>query len=136
QPVNGCQITSGGVFPASDIVKFPEITNQMGLFMTKFTVRVELHAATADDYEELHNKMKRKGFKRTLSNGEGISYQLPDAEYSYSGDITRKEVLRKAYDAAETVKEDPAILVTESAGRSWRGLRACKRNCVNAFSQK
>ncbi|EED4922694.1 DUF2622 domain-containing protein [Salmonella enterica subsp. arizonae] len=90
--------------------------------MTNFTVRIELHSATVDDYEELHKKMKRKGFKRTISNGENISYQLPDAEYNYSGDITRKEVLRKAYDIAETVREDPSVLVTESAGRCWRGL--------------
>lgn len=90
--------------------------------MTNFTVRVELHNANSDDYEDLHEKMEGKGFKRTIMNGDGTKYQLPDAEYNYSGNITRADVLEKAYSTANSVKKEPAILVTESAGRTWRGL--------------
>ncbi|BDH45738.1 hypothetical protein TUM12370_17820 [Salmonella enterica subsp. enterica serovar Choleraesuis] len=90
--------------------------------MTKFTVRVELHRASSDDYETLHDKMKSKGFKRTIAGGDGTEYQLPNAEYNYSGNITRSAVLELAYNAAKTVKNNPSVLVTESAGRTWRGL--------------
>lgn len=90
--------------------------------MTNFTVRVELHDADSDDYTDLHKKMEAKGFKRTILNGDGTKYQLPTAEYSYSGDMKRSEVLNKAFEVAKTVKKNPSVLVTESAGRTWRGL--------------
>ncbi|WP_025123842.1 MULTISPECIES: hypothetical protein [unclassified Serratia (in: enterobacteria)] len=90
--------------------------------MTSFTVRVELHNADSEDYEDLHKKMKAIGFNRTIQSGDGIRYQLPDAEYDYSGNVSRSAVLDKAYDAAKSVKKNPAVLVTESAGRTWRGL--------------
>lgn len=90
--------------------------------MTSFTVRVELHDADSEDYEDLHKKMKAKGFNRTIQSGDGIRYQLPNAEYNYSGNISRSDVLNSAYDAAKSVRKNPAVLVTESAGRTWRGL--------------
>ncbi|HBR4419646.1 TPA: DUF2622 domain-containing protein [Klebsiella pneumoniae] len=92
--------------------------------MADFTVRVELHGADAEDYDELHEKMEAKGFKRTIVSDGGTRYQLPDAEYNYSGNVSRADVLERAYNVAKTIRSNPAVLVTESAGRRWRGLDA------------
>ncbi|AOM40407.1 type V toxin-antitoxin system endoribonuclease antitoxin GhoS [Xenorhabdus hominickii] len=91
--------------------------------MTKFTVRVELHNAISKDYENLHEKMERAGFKRTITTKSGKVYRLPDAEYSISKDKTTDEIRDLAHDTAKKVKSNPSILVTKSDGdRSWSGL--------------
>jgi hypothetical protein len=90
--------------------------------MAAFTTRVELHDAVSSDYDKLHEEMKNRGFKQTVRSDDGITYQLPDAEYNYSGDITRLEVRDKAKAAASQVKKSFGILVTESDGRAWYGL--------------
>jgi hypothetical protein len=47
---------------------------------------------------------------------------MPPAEYNYEGAATRAEVLAKAQAAAGRVVTSYAVLVTESAGRTWSGL--------------
>jgi hypothetical protein len=39
--------------------------------MIKYTVRVELHDAEDDDYENLHEAMEKKGFVRWAKDSEG-----------------------------------------------------------------
>ncbi|MCP9269865.1 type V toxin-antitoxin system endoribonuclease antitoxin GhoS [Xenorhabdus sp. XENO-1] len=91
--------------------------------MANFTVRVELHNAKSTDYDELHDKMKKKGFKKTISTNDGKEYSLPSAEYNYPSDSKDKyEVCDLAYGIAKTVKKNPSVLVTKSDGRTWRGL--------------
>ena len=34
--------------------------------MPDFTIRVELHGATGDDYDKLHSAMQKRGFVRTI----------------------------------------------------------------------
>lgn len=63
--------------------------------MASFTIRVELHNADSDNYEELHKEMSGKWFRRTIISGDGVKYQLPDTEYNYSGETTRDDVLDK-----------------------------------------
>jgi hypothetical protein len=58
---------------------------------------------------------------------EGAKNRLPTAEYNLPDtDIGRSEVLKRAKAAAESVKPSPTpwIVVTESAGRSWSGLKS------------
>lgn len=90
--------------------------------MPRFTTRVELHNGDADDYETLHGAMERQGFSRTISNGDGVSYQLPTAEYNFDGNETKGSILDKAKKAADSTGLEHSILVTESAGRTWSGL--------------
>ena len=90
--------------------------------MASFTIRVELHDATRDDYTKLHEKMRSQGFSQTIKSDDGITYQLPPAEYDYTGYATRSQVLEKANAAAALTKPRYAVLVTESAGRTWYGL--------------
>lgn len=91
--------------------------------MAMFTVRVELHNADSNDYENLHQEMEAAGFSRTITTTSGEVYQLPNAEYSYTGDKTTEQVRDLASDTAKKVKANPAILVTKSDGtRRWSGL--------------
>jgi hypothetical protein len=88
-----------------------------------YTTRVELHSATDDDYDTLHSAMKRERFSRLITSDDGVTYHLPTAEYNYVGDRTRSEVLEAANRAADTTHLKHAVLVTESKGRSWSGLK-------------
>lgn len=90
--------------------------------MTSFTTRVVLHDADWRHYEALHGYMERQGFRRTIVADTGVTYQLPDAEYDYTGHATRAEVLEKAKAAGNQTRKSHAVLVTESAGRIWTGL--------------
>lgn len=90
--------------------------------MTQFTTRVVLHDATWEHYDALHGHMEKRGFRRTITADSGETYQLPDAEYDYSGDETRQDVRDKAKAAAAQTGKKCAVLVTESAGRCWTGL--------------
>lgn len=90
--------------------------------MATFTTRVELHKADNDDYETLHEAMERRGFSRFITSGDGKTYHLPTAEYDYSGDKSRGEVLELAKAAASETNKKYAVLVTESRGRTWSGL--------------
>jgi len=91
--------------------------------MASFTTRVELHDANWDDYSKLHEKMRAQGFSQTITSDNGTVYQLPPAEYDYNGVVTRQQVLDKAKAAAAAVKSSYAVLVTESNGRTWWGLK-------------
>lgn len=88
----------------------------------KYTVRVELHRATIDDYEQLHAAMKAAGFSRFITDRDNVKYHLPTAEYNYEGDASRDQVLEKARRAASTTGLSYAVLVTESNGRTWQNL--------------
>lgn len=90
--------------------------------MAQFTTRVVLHNADWKNYEALHGFMQLEGFKRTITSDDGTTYHLPDAEYDYSGQLTRAQVIEKAKAAAARTGKTYSVLVTESAGRTWSGL--------------
>ncbi|WP_271618643.1 hypothetical protein [Bradyrhizobium sp. CCBAU 51745] len=92
--------------------------------MASFTTRVELHDADWSDYDLLHKKMAVQGFSRVITSDDGKRYQLPPAEYNFDGSASRADVLAKAKTAAAQVKTSYAVIVTESAGRTWSGLDA------------
>ena len=87
--------------------------------MLSYTTRIVLYDANRDDYERLHQYMEAVGFARTITSEDGKKYQLPDAEYDFSGKEKRDEVLIKAKVAAAATTKKYSVLVTESAGRTW-----------------
>jgi len=93
--------------------------------MTTFIVRVELHGADAEDYENLHEHMERKGYQRHITADSGNEYQLPDAEYirvsSTAMNVTR--IANEVYEIASSVNDAPGVLVTEAASIEVMGLR-------------
>jgi hypothetical protein len=91
--------------------------------MAQFTVRVELHHASQDDYDALHSAMEEEGFSRQIKSSDGTRYHLPTAEYNCTSNANRNEILSSATAAARTTGKKFAILVTESGGRAWQGLK-------------
>jgi len=92
--------------------------------MARFTTRVQLNGRpTAEHYESLHKAMKRRGFTRIIESDDGRKYWLPHAEYNREGSATRAQVLEDAKAAAAAISSDYQVLVTESNGRTWHGLK-------------
>jgi hypothetical protein len=89
----------------------------------KYTVRVELHGATGEDYETLHSAMEDVGFLRYIADSDGTKYELPTAEYNWSGQKDKHEVRNLAKRAAATTGLEYSILVTKSDGRTWHNLK-------------
>ena len=92
--------------------------------MSLYTTRVELHDANDyDDYETLHKAMENKGFTRYIADSNsGTKYHLPWAEYNFSGNENRSDVLNLAIAASKITRKKASILVTESNGRTWDNL--------------
>lgn len=96
--------------------------------MTNYTVRVELHDADNDDYENLHEEMKKEGFSKRIKTNDG-TYELPTAEYSTVSDLKATDILSKAEAAANRVQSrpKPSILVTgQETPRIFSGLKKVK----------
>ena len=91
--------------------------------MSNFTTRVELHRATAEDYERLHDQMARQGFRRTVpgfdDQGGKHTYHLPTAEYDSVSDGDAASVRNVAKRIADGVRPGAWVLVTKVAERSW-----------------
>ena len=90
--------------------------------MAQFTVRVELHNASFDDYTALHSAMEQRGFSRLIQSDDGRTYHLPWAEYSGSGSLSSAQVRDIAKAAADSTGKKNGVLVTESNSRAWAGL--------------
>jgi len=91
--------------------------------MSHFMTRIELNGSpTWQDYENLHRVMKRTGFGRLVSGGNGKTYHLPTAEYSRFADMTLDQVLSQAHSAACSVWNGAQAMTTEGQ-TGWKGLR-------------
>ena len=90
--------------------------------MAMFSVRVELHGATWDDYEILHPAMEAAGFNRTIASDDGVVYHLPTAEYTMTAQINTARVLAKAKLAANSTGVPYTIWVNQSIGWMGSGL--------------
>jgi len=89
--------------------------------MAKFTVRVELHGAGDFHYDALYEAMAAEGFTKTITNVNGVVYDLPPGEYNYSSEESVGEVRTKVSAIADKIISN-SVLVTKSSGRSWVGL--------------
>jgi hypothetical protein len=96
--------------------------------MANFTVRVELHSATYQDYETLHREMAKAGFSRTILGDNGANYQLPTAEYVTSGNVTVQQVLEAAKGAASRTGKSFETIIAETVRWMWCGLTELKRS--------
>lgn len=94
--------------------------------MPKYTIRIELHDGTPDDYVDLYEDLAAKGITDIITTGEGVEYKLPPAEYSFIGDATQSEVLEMARSSASKVVRSCAVLVTTASNRTWHGLKKAR----------
>jgi hypothetical protein len=91
--------------------------------MARYTIRVELHEGTWQDYVELGKCMAAQDMVDVITDGNGKRYKMPPAEYNYDGPAPREQVLAMAESCATRVVKSFGVLVTESNGRTWYGLR-------------
>jgi len=92
--------------------------------MSSFTTRIELHDAVWSNYDRLHAEATKRGFSNVIVADGGARYRLPAAEYNFVGTATRAQILEIAKSAAGATGRKFAVIVTESAGRTWQGLVA------------
>jgi len=90
--------------------------------MPKYTVRIELHDASWQNYADLAKHMAAQGMIDVIQADDGVRYKMPPAEYNYVGAKTCQQVLDAAKGCASRVVNSYAVLVTESNGRLWYGL--------------
>jgi hypothetical protein len=91
--------------------------------MAIYIARVELHAASYDDYEELHDKMRQQGFSRQIRGGDGKDYHLPTGTYVVRNtNLSTSDALNRAGTAAEQTGKKSSIIVADWDSASWRGL--------------
>ena len=87
--------------------------------MANYLARVELHKATSEDYETLHEAMRTRGFTRFIVSSTKKKYRLPTGTYVVEGSSS---TLYQAYDfavaaAADTGKSSWVIVVDWQTGR-------------------
>jgi len=93
--------------------------------MTRFLVRIELHDASRDEYQDLYEKLAVHGFVDEIISENG-KWQLPPAEYLYEGESTTKQVWKIANTVAHEVVKKCAVFVVRSAGITFSGLDPLK----------
>ncbi len=98
--------------------------------MSAFVVRVVLHDATWDEYEKLYEKLGKQGFTDIITADNGAKYKMPPAEYYFVGNKTRSEVLALAKASAAAVKASYEVMVTESVGVTWHGLKQLSKGAA------
>jgi hypothetical protein len=92
--------------------------------MATFITRVELYGkASWEHYEKLHAEMERLGFTRTINGADGTVYDLPSAMYYRKANATKSTVLNDARAAANSIWTDNGVIVSETTGNIWMGLK-------------
>lgn len=86
---------------------------------------VELHNASSEDYKKLQSALYDINIYRVIKNIEtGKFYVLPRSCYQYVGDISNIELMRSYVEnAIKTVSHKYELVITQSLGASWAGLR-------------
>lgn len=67
--------------------------------------------------------MNSNGFRHSISDDSDKSYWLPRDVFTYQGDISKQELMDAVYNLLTEFVPAPGVMVTESVGRCWRGLR-------------
>jgi hypothetical protein len=88
--------------------------------MTTFLTRVELHVATAADYEKLHDEMAKRRFSRQIRANDGTMYHLPTAEYSSYAELSTDAVRELADAAIAATGKTGWVITVRWDSASWR----------------
>jgi hypothetical protein len=91
--------------------------------MSNYTIRVELKEQTEKNRIELLFTMLENGFSRSVVCERGLTYALPTNEFLYVGNEKIATLMERIVALVSCISEEPAVLVTRSAERSWSGLR-------------
>lgn len=96
--------------------------------MNTYTIRVELHDASWDDYITLAAKLAHQGVVDVIKSDDGNWYKMPPAEYNYEGSADIHQVRTVVATIAAQVVVRYAVFVTESKRRAWQGLEVVKHS--------
>jgi hypothetical protein len=84
------------------------------LIVPNYIARVELHRADGEDYETLHDEMKKRGFSRTITSDEENTFKLPTGTYVVEAtDENLQTVLKAATEAAQATGKSSWIIATD-----------------------
>ncbi len=90
--------------------------------MQKYLARITVHAASEQDYAQLHDQMTKINFVRFVVGDDGLIHALPDATYvCYSNESCtslRDKILRIINLAVPRLMA-PQILVVEMGASAW-----------------
>jgi hypothetical protein len=88
--------------------------------MAKLLARVEMHNASARDYDALHEMLARQGFDRRVQAGNGSWYQLPTGTYVHPQSQLSPDQGRAAvYQSAKSLHPNPFVIVVDWDAGSW-----------------
>jgi len=91
--------------------------------MANFLARIELDIAGPEDYERLHDSMRRRGYLCEITGEDGVVYQLPTGTYYVTDSSAVLSVaLSAAVDAANETGKQAAVFVTKWDAARWSGL--------------
>ncbi|MDO8251397.1 MAG: hypothetical protein Q7T78_16990 [Rhodoferax sp.] len=93
-----------------------------GNYMARFIIRVLLHDATREHYEQLEQELAVKHITDVIVGGDGVAYRMPPAEYQCHGDLTAADVRSICVTAASTTGRKHAVLVSQYDNAAWIGL--------------
>ena len=88
--------------------------------MSSVVARVELHAASWQDYENLHSYMSAEGYSKKILASDGNWYQLPTGTYVHSSVLSTADGADKAARAANRTGKSSWVFVAGWDG-SWQG---------------
>ena len=91
--------------------------------MASYTIRVELHSATAQHYVSLATKLSAIGVIDIITADDGRRFKLPPAEYQTNSNMDVAQVRDRVAGVAATVVPSYAVLVSEAPSRAWVGLQ-------------
>jgi len=93
--------------------------------MPVYDISIELRGKVnaAEEYRRLRNAMNDNGFRHSIADDSDKTYWLPRDIFTYQGDITKQELMDAVYHLLTEFVPAPGVMVTESVGRCWRGLR-------------
>src|SRR5262245_42614747 len=72
--------------------------------MSSYTIRVELHDASWQQYIDLANDLARKGITDQILASDGNIYKMPPAEYNYEGNAYIDAVLDSVRESANKTR--------------------------------
>ncbi|WP_407971444.1 type V toxin-antitoxin system endoribonuclease antitoxin GhoS [Burkholderia pyrrocinia] len=86
--------------------------------MAHFLTRIELHEAESEDYDKLHTSMEDRGFAKTITGDDGVTYILPTATYYCESTHGTADIREIAREVANGTGRRNSVIVVE--GRfSW-----------------
>lgn len=88
--------------------------------MAEYMIRIVLHGADGEEYDQLHEEMEAAGASRSIRADDGKLYDLPNAEYYLETERLGADVRDIVVEIAAAIRPDPSVLVCKATAFFWR----------------